>query len=104
MAAFSSFVAAAAAATGIYSGVKSAEAGEKSLAMQKEQAEDLKRQQEEQKEALAAESAIALGKRKEGINKQRKQLVGVPGAYSINKTKATGASSGGSTLTGGVLG
>lgn len=55
----------------------------------KQQQKMMKEQQDAQAAELNRQKSIALEKRTDMINKQRKQLVG-SGSYNINKTASTG--------------
>lgn len=108
MAAVSSIVYGVVAATGAYSGIKQAEAAEKS---QKQQKEMMEEQQATEKAAIAEQKATALEKRKTLIDKKRKQIYGAGDqatSYSIGQTGATGIEPAqtdvGTTLTGQELG
>jgi len=80
------------ALTGVYGQVKSQEAAA-------EQQKALNAQNQAQAGAIARERQIALGRRKELINRQRKQIVGSSN-YSISKTGSVGAAPVGATLLG----
>ncbi len=69
-----------------YAGIKQTEIAGKAASAEKEAIED---QQESDRQAIAAEQAKTLEKRKSLVNKQRKQLPGA-GDYSISQTGATG--------------
>lgn len=55
------------------------------------QANELKRQQEVQAAEIKKQNDAALLKRKEGINRQRRQILGAGDNYSLSGTSAVGA-------------
>ena len=84
-----------------YAGVKGSESAAKA---QKAQADAAGDQQDRDSAAIAKQSRIALGKRKDVIKKQRKQVVGETG-YALGQTGDTGVTPlAGAPGAGGVLG
>lgn len=109
VAATAAVLTAVAAAGSAYSSIKQAETAEKA---QKEQAKLLEEQNKAQADEIKQAKAEALAKRKDVINKQRKQIFGAGDTtYDINMTGAMGVmgnegatSTTGGSITGAILG